>query len=100
MEPKAKKKRQDEQPTQLEQPSLEVSMLNKDSFSDEELESYLSKGAIKACDEKPFHQRYCSLVIVLLPHSVISVLPQVRQRAKRRLMSLQWLLLPLQILRY
>ena len=28
-----------------------VSMLNKDSFSDEELESYLSKGAIKACDE-------------------------------------------------
>lgn len=51
MEPKAKKKRQDEQPTQLEQPSLEVSMLNKDSFSDEELESYLSKGAIKACDE-------------------------------------------------
>ena len=40
MEPKAKKKRQDEQPTQLEQPSLEVSMLNKDSFSDEELESY------------------------------------------------------------
>ena len=26
-------------------------MLNKDSFSDEELESYLSKGAIRACDE-------------------------------------------------
>ncbi len=26
-------------------------MLNKDSFSDEELESYLSKGAIRASDE-------------------------------------------------
>ena len=51
MEPKVKKKRQDDQPTQMEQPSLEVSMLNKDSFSDEELESYLSKGAIKASDE-------------------------------------------------
>ena len=51
MEPKVKKKRQDSQPTQLEQPSLEVSMLNKDSFSDEELESYLSKGAIKASEE-------------------------------------------------
>jgi hypothetical protein len=35
----------------MEQPSLEVSMLNKDNFSDEELESYLSKGAIRACDE-------------------------------------------------
>ena len=51
MEPKVKKKRQDDQPSQMEQPSLEVSMLNKDSFSDEELESYLSKGAIKASDE-------------------------------------------------
>ena len=51
MEPKAKKKRQDIQSPQMEQPSLEVSMLNKDNFSDEELESYLSKGAIRACDE-------------------------------------------------
>ena len=51
MEPKAKKKRQDIQSPQMEQPSLEVSMLNKDSFSDEELESYLSKGAIKASEE-------------------------------------------------
>lgn len=31
--------------------SLEVSMLNKDNFSDEELESYLKKGAIKATDK-------------------------------------------------
>ena len=51
MEPKAKKKRQDIQSPQMEQPSLEVSMLNKDNFSDEELESYLSKGAIKASEE-------------------------------------------------
>ena len=36
---------------QLEHQSLEVSMLNKDSFSDEELESYLSKGEIKATDK-------------------------------------------------
>ena len=33
-----------------EHQSLEVSMLNKDNFSDEELESYLSKGEIKASD--------------------------------------------------
>src|SRR5574344_2689947 len=39
------------QKSNLEHQSLEVSMLNKDSFSDEELESYLSKGAIRACDE-------------------------------------------------
>ena len=51
MEKRAKKKGQDTQQEPLEQQSLEVSMLNKDSFSDEELESYLSKGAIKACDE-------------------------------------------------
>lgn len=31
--------------------SLEVSMLNKDNFSDEELESYLTKGEIKATDK-------------------------------------------------
>ena len=51
MEQKAKKKGQPTQEKQLEQQSLEVSMLNKDSFSDEELESYLSKGAIRACDK-------------------------------------------------
>ncbi len=51
MEQKSKKKGQEIQPDQLEQQSLEVSMLNKDNFSDEELESYLSKGAIKASDK-------------------------------------------------
>ena len=51
MEQKVKKKGQPTQEKQLEQQSLEVSMLNKDSFSDEELESYLSKGAIRACDK-------------------------------------------------
>ncbi len=35
----------------LEHKSLEVSMLEKDDFSDEELESYLSKGEIKATDK-------------------------------------------------
>ena len=51
MEQKTQQKGQTFQQNQLEQQSLEVSMLNKDSFSDEELESYLSKGAIRACDE-------------------------------------------------
>ena len=51
MEKRTKKKEQDGQQESLEHQSLEVSMLNKDSFSDEELESYLSKGAIRACDE-------------------------------------------------
>ena len=35
----------------LQHQSLEVSMLSKDNFSDEELESYLSKGEIKATDK-------------------------------------------------
>ena len=43
MEKRAKKEGQDIQQEPLEHQSLEVSMLNKDSFSDEELESYLSK---------------------------------------------------------
>lgn len=51
MENKTNKNRQDIQEKQLEHQSLEVSMLNKDSFSDEELESYLSKGEIKATDK-------------------------------------------------
>lgn len=39
------------QNTTLEHQSLEVSMLDKDNFSDEELESYLMKGEIKATDK-------------------------------------------------
>lgn len=39
------------QKSSLEHKSLEVSMLEKDDFSDEELESYLSKGEIKATDK-------------------------------------------------
>ena len=39
------------QKTTLEHKSQEVSMLEKDDFSDEELESYLSKGEIKATDK-------------------------------------------------
>ena len=39
------------QRTEHEHKSLEVSMLEKDDFSDEELESYLSKGEIKATDK-------------------------------------------------
>lgn len=51
MDNKTNKNRQDIPEKQLEHQSLEVSMLNKDSFSDEELESYLSKGEIKATDK-------------------------------------------------
>ena len=51
MEKRTKKKDKDNQEKPLNQQSLEVSMLNKDNFSDEELESYLSKGAIRASDE-------------------------------------------------
>ena len=39
------------QKSNLEHKSLEASMLEKDDFSDEELESYLSKGEIKATDK-------------------------------------------------
>ena len=39
------------QKSNLEHKSLEVSMLEKDDFSDEESESYLSKGEIKATDK-------------------------------------------------
>lgn len=39
------------QKSNLEHKSLEVSMLEKGDFSDEELESYLSKGEIKATDK-------------------------------------------------
>lgn len=39
------------QKSNLEHKSLEVSMLEKDDFSDEELESYLSKGEIKSTDK-------------------------------------------------
>ena len=51
MENKNNKNRCDMSNKQMEHQSLEVSMLNKDSFSDEELESYLSKGEIKATDK-------------------------------------------------
>ena len=51
MENKNNKNRRDMSNKHLEHQSLEVSMLNKDSFSDEELESYLSKGEIKATDK-------------------------------------------------
>ena len=51
MENKNNKNRRDMSNKQLEHQSLEVSMINKDSFSDEELESYLSKGEIKATDK-------------------------------------------------
>lgn len=49
--------KRDDKPVQIvqrtdhEHKSLEVSMLEKDDFSDEELESYLSKGEIKAIDK-------------------------------------------------
>ena len=49
--------KREDKPVQLvqksnhEHKSLEVSMLEKDDFSDEELESYLSKGEIKATDK-------------------------------------------------
>ena len=48
MERKENKSAQNIPDNVKEHQSLEVSMLNKDNFSDEELESYLSKGEIKA----------------------------------------------------
>lgn len=54
---KIKMEKREDKPVQLvqkmnlEHKSLEVSMLEKDDFSDEELESYLSKGEIKATDK-------------------------------------------------
>ena len=51
MEKRENKPKQSVLQTSLEQQSMEVSMLDKDNFSDEELESYLSKGEIKATDK-------------------------------------------------
>ena len=51
MEKREEKPVQLVQKSNLEHKSLEVSMLEKDDFSDEELESYLSKGEIKATDK-------------------------------------------------
>lgn len=51
MDKTAKKMEEPKSNSGLEHQSLEVSMLNKDCFSDEELESYLSKGEIKATDK-------------------------------------------------
>lgn len=51
MEKKDKNKDLSFEKTDREYQSLEVSMLDKDSFSDEELEAYLSKGEIKATDK-------------------------------------------------
>lgn len=51
MEKREDKPAQLVQKSNLEHKSLEVSMLEKDDFSDEELESYLSKGEIKATDK-------------------------------------------------
>lgn len=48
---KTKNSKEQLTPDNMESQSLEVSMLNKDNFSDEELESYLSKGEIKATDK-------------------------------------------------
>ena len=45
---KTKNSKEQLTPDNMESQSLEVSMLNKDNFSDKELESYLSKGEIKA----------------------------------------------------
>ena len=51
MEKRVNKSGMTVQNTTLEHQSLEVSMLEKDYFSDEELESYLLKGEIKATDK-------------------------------------------------
>ena len=51
MEKRTNKMGIDNQKTSFEHQSLEVSMLDKDNFSDEELDSYLSKGEIKATDK-------------------------------------------------
>ena len=51
MEKRVNKSGMTVQNTTLEHQSLEVSMLEKDNFSDEELESYLLKGEIKATDK-------------------------------------------------
>ena len=88
--------KRDDKPVQIvqrtdhEHKSLEVSMLEKDDFSDEELESYLSKGEIKATDKVTIPPKYFSLETVPLPLLVISVLQQVRQKAKRLSTFQQW----------
>lgn len=77
------------QKSNLEHKSLEVSMLEKDDFSDEELESYLSKGEIKATDKVTIPPKILFMETVPLPRLEISVLQQVRQKVKRHSTSLQ-----------
>ena len=87
MEKRTKKKEQDGQQESLEHQSLEVSMLNKDSFSDEELESYLSKGAIRASDEITVPPK---ILFVPLRPLVISAHQLARPRVRKPSISQQW----------
>ena len=44
--------------------SLEVGMLSKSTFNDQELDNYLRQGEIKACESLLFHHRFYGLEIV------------------------------------
>lgn len=44
--------------------SLEVGMLSKSTFNDQELDNYLRQGEIKACEKLLFHHRFYGLEIV------------------------------------
>ena len=86
---KTKNSKEQLTPDNMESQSLEVSMLNKDNFSDKELESYLSKGEIKATDKITIPPKIL-FVTLPLPLSAISMHPQVRQRARKPSISQQW----------
>lgn len=90
MEKRTNKMGIDNQKTSFEHQSLEVSMLDKDNFSDEELDSYLSKGEIKATDKVTIPPKFFSSVIVpLQPLETLVHLP-AKQRARKPSISLPW----------
>lgn len=90
MEKRTNKMGIDNQKTSFEHQSLEVSMLDKDNFSDEELDSYLSKGKSKQQTKLLYRLKFFSSVIVpLRPLETLAHLP-AKQRARKPSISLPW----------
>ena len=84
MEKRTNKMGIDNQKTSFEHQSLEVSMLDKDNFSDEELDSYLSKGEIKATDKVTIPPKIPLQPLETLVHLL------AKQRARKPSISLPW----------
>lgn len=78
------------QKSNLEHKSLEVSMLEKDDFSDKSWSPIYQKVKSKQQTRLQYLPKFSSLETVPLPRLEISVLQQVRQKVKRHSTFLQW----------